>query len=104
FLVKPEGAGIVLEVPGGDNLVRPGQAAPAAADQRLGLGGQGDGVEGFGDVVIRPDIQAIEGIVVLFAAADNDDGDLAAVLPDLLDDLEAVHSGQVDIQQKQVIL
>ena len=75
----------------------------AAADQGLDLGAQGDGVEGLGHIVVRPDIQAVQGVVVLLAAADDDDGELQPPAANGLDHLEAVHAMHVYVQQEQVI-
>ena len=48
------------------------------ADQGLDLGAKDHGVEWFGDVVVRPDIQAVQGVEILGAPAENDDGNVVA--------------------------
>ena len=59
--VKAQGGGVVAEGPRGNDAALAAQTAPAAADQGLDLGPQGDRVEGLGQVVVRADAQAVEG-------------------------------------------
>ena len=89
--IKAQGAGVVGEGSGGDEAVRPRQAVAATADKGLYLRPQSDGVEGFGHIVVRPDVQAIQSIIVLLASADDDDGGPDAPLPEGLYHLKTVH-------------
>lgn len=66
--VQPQGLGIVAEGPGGDDVFPGGGAPPAPADQGLDLCPQHYGVEGLGYIVVRADVQAVQGIVVLLPA------------------------------------
>ena len=79
-LIEMQGAGVVGERAGRDQLAGAGQIIAAAADERLDLGAQRDGVEGLGDVIIGTDIEAVEGVDILLAAADDDDRGLMPCL------------------------
>lgn len=103
ILIKSQRACVVAEGSGGDDASGAGQPAPAAPDESLDLGPQGDGVEGLGQIVVRADIQAVEGVVVLLAPADDDDGQLHPPVPERLNHLEAVHPRHVHVQQHEII-
>ncbi|WP_295343363.1 sensor histidine kinase [uncultured Subdoligranulum sp.] len=101
--VKAEGAGIVLEGTGGDHLVRPGQAAPAAADEGFCLGRQGDGVEGLGDVVIRPCLDA-DGTIYLSFVKETESRLQYAVLVELTAFYDTVAGNLIAGTQDRILL
>ena len=73
-----------------------------AADEGFDFRAQHHRIEGLGNIIIRPQLQPVKGIVLLGAGAEDHDGDIILFLPQLLHHREAVHSSQHDIQQHQI--
>ena len=82
--------------------VRIGRRLDAAQDG-LDPGHQLAGVEGLGEVVVRPQLQAHDLVHVVGAGGEHDDGH-RAVLAQPAADLPAVHPGHHQIQHDQVRL
>ena len=60
-----------------------------------------DGIEGLGDVVVRPDVQPQDFVAVLALGGEQDDGHVAA-LPQLGRGADAVQAGHHHVQQDQI--
>ena len=71
----------------------------AAANQRLHLRAQDHWIEGLRHIIIRANIQAVKGIIILLAAADNDDGRFQALTPYGLNYLKTIHAMHIHVQQ-----
>ena len=81
-----------------------GRGGDSAADHRLETGSQLLGREGFGDVIISPDFQTSDLILLFSPRRQHDDGDLAGqlVLFELFDKLDTAATGQHPVQQDQI--
>ena len=72
-----------------------------AAEHRVDAGQYLFHLEGLGDVVVRPHLQAGDLVLQLTLGGEHDDGHLGA-FPDLFADGPAVHAGEHDVQQHQL--
>ena len=103
IFIKVQRAGIVGKGAGSDQLAGSGQIVAAAADQRLDFSTECNGIEWLGDIVIGTDVETVEGIDILFAAADDHNRRLNSLFADDLDSLKAIDARHVDIHQDQII-
>ena len=83
-------------------LVRPAQGG-VPPQLALHPGDDLQGVEGLGDVVVRPDVQSQDLVRVLTFGGEEDDGDVAP-LPQLGGGPDAVQLGHHDVHENQVDL
>ena len=73
-----------------------------AADVGLDPGHQLPHGEGLGDVVVRPDLQALDLVRLLLPGGEDDDGHAAALLPENAAHIKADHLRQHHVQQHDV--
>ena len=102
IFIKPQGGVVVPEGTGGCIGICTVEASFASADQCLDLGTQNNGIKGLGHIIVCADIQTVKGIIVLFSAADNDDGGLDASAAKPLHHRKTIHTVHVHIQQNQI--
>ena len=99
--VEAQRARVVAEGPGRHHVLERHPAA--AAYERPRLRGEDDGVEGLHDIVVRAEVEAVELLVVLAVGRAYHDGRLYAAAAHVLDEAEAVYTGQVDVRHDEVV-
>ena len=101
-LEKAHGGSVIAEGAAAQLLGSGRGKFPAAPQQSLHLGSQYHRAEGLCDIVVCSQGQSVEGVVVLVAAADDDDRGLDPPLPQPAQHLKALHVSQIYVQQNDV--
>ena len=73
------------------------------ADHGFHLGAQHHWIKGLCDVVVRPQLQTVERVIVFIFSADDNDRCQIAGPADLLQKLKPVHSSHGDVKKNEII-
>ncbi len=84
--------------------VRLGRLGIAAAQKGVRARHEFADAKRLGDVIVRPEVQAENDVFLLALGREHDDGRLDAALAHRAADLVAVHFGEHDIEQYQVVI